>query len=91
MIELLKEDERLAQNSAEYGIHANVLHDWRIQTLKGLPSLFERRDDVAELKAAHAEQVVSALIDRTARAIDCAITSRMRSPASAVPWAALPA
>jgi transposase len=57
VIELLKEEKTLAQISAQHGVHANVLRDWRMQALKGLPSLFERRDDVAELKAAHAEQL----------------------------------
>jgi transposase len=66
VLELLKEEKTLAQISAQYGVHANVLRDWRMQALKGLPSLFERRDDVAELKAAHAEQVedLYAQIDR---------------------------
>ena len=57
VIELLKEEKTLAQLSAEHGVHANVLRDWRAQALKGLPSLFERRDNVAELKTAHAEQI----------------------------------
>jgi transposase-like protein len=57
VIELLKEEKTLAQISAEQGVHANVLRDWRAQALKGLPSLFERRDNVAELKTAHAEQI----------------------------------
>ena len=57
VIELLKEEKTLAQLSAEHGVHANVLRDWRTQALKGLPSLFERRDNVAELKTAHAEQL----------------------------------
>ena|SRR5215216_199763 len=57
VIELLKEEKTLAQISAEHGVHANVLRDWRTQALKGLPSLFERRDNVAELKTAHAEQI----------------------------------
>lgn len=57
VIELLKEEKTLAQISTEYGVHATVLRDWRAHALKGLPSLFERRDDVAELKTAHAQQL----------------------------------
>src|SRR5262245_12705533 len=57
VIELLKEEKTLAQISTEYGVHATVLRDWRAHALKGLPSLFERRDDGAELKTAHAQQL----------------------------------
>ena len=56
-LDLLKEEKTLSQLSTEYGVHANVLRDWRTQALKGLPTVFERRDDVAELKASHAQQL----------------------------------
>ena len=56
-LELLKEEKTLAQLSAEYAVHANVLRDWRAQALKGLPSVFERHNDVAELKATHAQEL----------------------------------
>jgi transposase len=56
-LDLLKEEKTLNQLSTEYGVHANVLRDWRTQALKGLPTVFERRDDVAELKATHAQQL----------------------------------
>jgi transposase-like protein len=56
-LELLKEQKTLAQLSAEYGVHANVLRDWRTQALKGLPNVFERQNDVAELKATHAQEL----------------------------------
>jgi transposase len=56
-LDLLKEEKSLAQISAEYGVHANVLREWRTQALKGLATIFERRDDVATLKAAHTHQV----------------------------------
>ena len=57
VLELLKEEKTLAQISAEYAVHANVLREWRTQALKGMPTIFERRDDVAALKAAHTQQV----------------------------------
>lgn len=38
-------------------MHTNVLREWRTQALKGLSSVFERRDDVVALKAAHTQQV----------------------------------
>ena len=56
-LELLKEEKTLSQLSAEYGVHANILRDWRAQALKGLPTVFERQNDVAELKATHAQQL----------------------------------
>ncbi len=52
-LDLLKEEKTLAQISAEYGVHTNVLRDWRTHARKGLVSIFERRDDVAALTAAH--------------------------------------
>ena len=34
-----------------------ILRDWRIQALKGLPTIFDRRDDIAALTTTHAQQV----------------------------------
>jgi transposase len=56
-LDLLKEEKTLAQISAAYAVHANVLRDWRTQALKGLATIFERRDDVAMLTAAHTQPV----------------------------------
>src|SRR5262245_40181391 len=53
----LERREDLPQISTEYAVHPNVLREWRTQTLKGLPTLFERRDDLVAAKAAHAQQV----------------------------------
>ena len=56
-LDLLKEEKTLVQISAEYGVHANVLRDWRTQALKGLPTIFDRRDDIAALKTTHTQPV----------------------------------
>ena len=56
-LDLLKEEKTLSQISAEYGVHSNVLRDWRAQALKGLPTIFERRDDMAALTTTHAQHV----------------------------------
>jgi transposase len=56
-LDLLKEEKTLAQISAEYGVHANVLRDWRTQALKGPSTIFDRRDDIAALKTTHTHQV----------------------------------
>ena len=57
VLELLKEEKTLAQLSSEHGVHVTVLRDWKATALKGLSSLFERRDTVAEQTAAHEKQV----------------------------------
>ena len=57
VLELLKETKTLSQLVSEYGVHANVLRDWRTQALKGLPTIFDRRDDIAALKTTHTQQV----------------------------------
>ena len=55
--ELLKETKTIAQLAAEHGIHPNVLGTWKATALQGLPSLFERRDSLAAVQAAHEQQV----------------------------------
>jgi putative transposase len=53
VLELLKETKTLSQLAAEYGVHPNVLRDWKTIALKGLPDVFEHRDSVTEAKAAY--------------------------------------
>ena len=55
--ELLKETKTIAQLAAEHGIHPNVLGAWKATALKGLPSLFERRDSLDAVHVAHEQQV----------------------------------
>ena len=57
VIELLKEEKTPSQIAAEYKVHPKVLRDWKALALKGLPSLFEKRDDLAAVQTAHAQQV----------------------------------
>lgn len=57
VVELLKEEKTLTQLAAEYKVSPKVLRDWKTLALKGLPSLFEKRDDLAVVQASHAEQV----------------------------------
>ncbi len=56
-LDLLKEEKTIAQISAEYGVHPNVLRDWRTQARKGLTTIFDRRDDLAATKAIHIQQL----------------------------------
>jgi transposase len=57
VLELLKEEKTLAQLSSEHSVHANVLREWKVIALRGLPSLYERRDNLAEQAATHEKQL----------------------------------
>jgi putative transposase len=57
VLELLKEEKSISQIAADYKVHPKVLRDWKALALKGLPSLFEKRDDLAAAQAAHAQQL----------------------------------
>lgn len=57
VLELLKEEKTLAQLSSEHGVHATVLRDWKLVALTGLPSLYDRRDNLGEQSAAHEKQL----------------------------------
>ena len=41
VLEILKEEQTLAQISAEYGVHPTQLGKWKAQVLEGLPRLFD--------------------------------------------------
>jgi putative transposase len=55
--ELLKEEKTFAQIAAQYEVHPTQLKNWRTVALEGLPSLFEKQNSTAELKAAHEQQL----------------------------------
>ncbi len=57
VLELLKETKPLSQLSSEYGVHPNVLREWKTIALKGLPDVFEQRDSVSETKAGYERQL----------------------------------
>ena len=44
------------QIAAEYEVHPPQLKNWRAIALEGLPSLFEKHERTAELKAAYEQQ-----------------------------------
>ena len=50
-------EKTFAQLSSEHSVHVTVLREWKTIALKGLNSLFERRDNLAEQTAAHEKQV----------------------------------
>jgi transposase len=57
VLELLKETKTLTQLATEHGLHPNVLRAWRDQAIKELPCLFAQRDSLADVQAAHAQQL----------------------------------
>ena len=55
--EILKEEKTLAQIATEYEVHPTQLKNWRALAQEGLPSLFEKQDSTAELKATYEQQL----------------------------------
>jgi putative transposase len=39
--ELMREEKTLASLASEYGVHPNLLRQWKSTVLEGLPSLFQ--------------------------------------------------
>ena len=58
--EMLKEDQTITQLASRYGVHPTQLHHWKAQALKGLASVFERKDKTGELKAEYEKQLEEA-------------------------------
>ena len=57
VLELLKETKTPTQLAAAFGVHPNVLRDWKIAALKGLPDVFERRDSFTAAKTTYERQI----------------------------------
>jgi transposase len=55
--EIRKEEKTLAQIATEYEVHPTQLKNWRALAQEGLPSLFEKKDSIVDLKAAHEQQL----------------------------------
>lgn len=57
VLELLREDQTLAQVAATYGVHPTQLRKWKAQAVERFPSVFQD-DTVAqrELEQAHARE-----------------------------------
>lgn len=53
-MEILKEEQSIAQIASEYGVHPNQLYKWKAQALENLSVLFEdERKGAKALKAEH--------------------------------------
>lgn len=57
VLELLKETKSLNHLSAEHGVAPTVLREWKQAAITGLADVFEKRDSVTTLKAAHEQQL----------------------------------
>lgn len=64
VLEAIKGQKTLAQLSSEFGIHAQMITDWKRQALDGLPSLFETATSKATLSAEQREQLEAPLFQQ---------------------------
>lgn len=55
--ELLKETKTITQLAAEHSVHPNVLRDWKLIVLKGMPGLFEKGDSVEAMRLTYEQQL----------------------------------
>src|SRR5437016_4529086 len=44
VLDILKDQKTMAQLASEYGVHPNLLREWKLLALKALPTTFEKRD-----------------------------------------------
>ena len=59
--EILKEEKTIGQIASEQGIHPNQLNRWKAIALEGLPSLFSKDGNRAEVSAQEHERQVHEL------------------------------
>ena len=57
VLDILKDEKTTAQLASEYGVHPNLLREWKLIALKTLPAAFEKRDALAVTQAAHDQQL----------------------------------
>lgn len=55
--ELLKENKSLSQLASEHKVHPTQLRQWRDLVLQGMPTLFDTKQQTADLVATHEIQV----------------------------------
>ena len=64
VLEVLKGAKTLAQLSSEFGIHAQMITDWKRQTLEGIPTLFESATSKPSLSVEQREQIEAPLFQQ---------------------------
>lgn len=57
VLEMLREQKSVAELASEYGIHPTQLHRWRNHVVDNLAQLFERTDNVANMKAEYEKKI----------------------------------
>lgn len=58
VLEILKEEKSIAQLSSEHGIHANVLHRWKTETIQNLHQLFvDDRKGITKMKNEYEQKI----------------------------------
>src|SRR3990172_6911078 len=57
VLEILKEEQTLAQIASTYGVHVNQLRQWKAQAVERLPRLFDdEQKALRELEAQHDQE-----------------------------------
>ena len=64
VLEAHKGAKTLAQLSSEFGIHAQMITDWKRQTLEGIPTLFESATSKPSLSVEQREQIEAPLFQQ---------------------------
>jgi len=58
VLELLKEEQTLAQIASAHGVHPTQIRKWKAQVLENLPSLFnDDKKTVRDLQVAHEREL----------------------------------
>ena len=57
VLELLKGEKTPSQLASDYGVHPNLLREWKTIALKALPAAFEKRDSFDTIQLAHEQQL----------------------------------
>lgn len=51
--EVLREEKTLSQVASSFGVHPNLVRQWKVTVASGLPSLFDRDSGNREEREAH--------------------------------------
>ena len=58
VLEVLKEEQTLAQIASAHGVHANQIRKWKVQVLEGLPNLFnDEKKAIRDLESTHEREL----------------------------------
>ena len=79
VLEALKGHKTLAQLSSEFGIHAQMITDWKRQALDGVSSLFETSPSKPTLSPEQREQIEAPLFQQIGQLKAAAARSKTTS------------